>query len=432
MQCIVNRYYQDDGGKKPCVLVVSARFPSINQAWIDTYLEQLLKHSIDFAIYSGNKSSQVYHEKVDRLSLRKKLLDFDLKKSSLFRSLAKDALLQPWRLFRSLVTAWRISRKLSTKYDLHRVSLLYRLVRFKDAKWLFKDIDIIHSHSEQLAFEFLFLSLMHQVPLVFTFHGLMPRGVPSLSDTKRKILYSQASRVLANTRFAMRQAESVGCPPEKITILPQGLPLEEFPFSPLPCPNEEEVLQLLSVGRFHREKGYGYSFLAVARLVRAGVNLHFHVVGEGPDRKWMEGLIARMDISEYVTLYSAMQSNKLIGMYSRAHLFLLASLGGQEKEWNETQGVVLQEAQASGCIPIATRVGGIPECVNDKQDAILVKDRSSRAICEAVRYLLDRSDEWQSYQENGRRNVEQNFSADIIGKKMAGILRDIAIEGQKH
>lgn len=418
--------------RTPFIFVVSDRFPSINQAWIDTYLEQLLKHSFDFTIYSANKSPQIYHEKVDRLSLRQHLLDFDLKKSSLFLSLVKDALLHPWQFFRSAVKAWKITSSIAGKYNLNSASMFFRLIRFRDTEGLFGGIDLIHSHAEILAYEFMFLALMSDLPLIHTFHGFTPKGVPPLADNKRKAFYDNVSRVLVNTRFAMRQVVSVGCPSEKVIIVPQGLPLDEFPFSPLPCPSSGDVLHLLSVGRFYRDKGYGYSLLAVARLIKAGVNIHFHIVGEGPDKQWMQNLIVKLDISEQVTLYNAMPSYKLTKMYDQAHIFILASLAGQGKEWTETQGVVLQEAQAKGCIPIATRVGGIPECLNHEQNAILVPEKSSKAIANSILYLLQRPEEWKWYQENGRRNVEENFSADVIGKRIAEILSEVAQSWEKR
>jgi glycosyltransferase involved in cell wall biosynthesis len=235
-----------------------------------------------------------------------------------------------------------------------------------------------------------------------------------------------------NTNFAKKQLRSSGCIPEKTIIIPQGLPLDEYEYLQKKCPSHGESLHLLSVGRFHRDKGHKYALLAVARLVRLGIKTNYSLVGVGPEKEKLRNMIYRLGLTDHVQLYENLDDVSLKNLYKVAHLFIFPSIDNKHGEHVETQGVVLQEAQASGCIPIATRVGGIPECVNDKKDAILVKDRSSKAICEAVRYLLNRPEEWQCFQENGRRNVEQNFSADVIGKRMAGILRGIAAEGKKN
>ncbi len=113
-------------------------------------------------------------------------------------------------------------------------------------------------------------------------------------------------------------------------------------------------------------------------------------------------------------------------LYKKCHLFVLPSLSNHNiDELVETQGVVLQEAQACGCIPIATRVGGIPDSVHDRKDALLIQDRSHKEIADAIWYMLQHPEIWRSYQREGRRNVEKKFPADIIGKRMAKVLSEI-------
>ena len=414
------------------ILVLSAMFPSINQPWMDTYLEQLQKNKLNFSIYSANKKIGKYHAKVDRLGLHQVIINIDLSFISLVTTLLKFFLLHPFKFLKTVQKSYLITYNLNKKYRLDVLKVFLRLIYFGYEDTIFSKFTIIHSHGEALAFEFILLSCMQNVPIVYTFHGLLPRGVPHIGDMKRRVLYGEVTHVLVNTKFAMKQARAIGCPTEKMIIIPQGLPLSEYIYTSKSCPRINESLCLLTVGRLHKEKGYGYSLLAIARLLRFGLKLEYHIVGTGPDIFWIRNLINRLGILDHVTIHEGLEKNDLDKFYQKAHIFILPSLSNPIDQWVETQGVVLQEAQACGCIPVATRVGGIPECVNDKQDAILVKDRSSKAICEAVRYLLDRPEEWQSFQNNGRRNVELNFSADVIGKKMAGILRGIAEEGKKN
>jgi colanic acid/amylovoran biosynthesis glycosyltransferase len=88
--------------------------------------------------------------------------------------------------------------------------------------------------------------------------------------------------------------------------------------------------------------------------------------------------------------------------------------------------VVLQEVQASGCVPVAFAVGGIPECLYHQEYSSLVQQKSSRPIFLAVRYLLNLPNEWRLYQPAGRAYVENNFSADVVGKMISEVLRNAA------
>jgi len=262
------------------------------------------------------------------------------------------------------------------------------------------------------------------VPLIVTFHGLPPSGVPQLESEKRHDLYRFAQKVLVNTNFAKKQVLKLGCAPEKIEVLPQGLPIEEFPFAPATMPAKGEPLRMLSVGRLHRDKGQHYSLLALRRLLDDGVQATWTFVGAGVNIVKLKALADKLEISEHLSFYENASSEKLTELYSQSHIFVLASIdtpGGHV----ETQGVVLQEAQASGCLVIATKAGGIPECLNHKRDSLLVKQQSSRAISAAVEYFYSNPEKWSSYREKARKNVIEKFSADVIGKRMARILSDM-------
>lgn len=411
------------------MLVLAPLFPSINQPWMDTYLEHLLKNGFSPLIYTENYAPGRYSAKVDELGLRNYVIDFSLKGSITAKAFAKKIAERPWDLISAIRRSIMLARRLNRLYRLRFLPSFIKLFRFALTGEEIGDVYIIHSHSETLAFEFLFYALMFDKPLVYTFHGLLPKGVPALADSKRKALYGDVDLVFTNTQFSKHQAQYIGCPENKITVLPQGLPLEDFPFVPRSAPGNKERLILLTVGRYHADKGQSYALLALRRLRDVGIDAQWNFVGVGPDLEKLKAFAEKYKINQHAVFYTELNLEEIRPLYQQSHIFVLPSLSGRKNnEWAETQGVVLQEAQASGCIPIATRTGGIPECLNAKEDAILVRDRSSRAIANAVIYLLERPDEWQRYQENGRRNVEQNFSADVIGRRMAEILSAVLSE----
>lgn len=408
------------------VLVVAPRFPVIHQPWIDTYLEQLLLNGLEPAIYSANRGELgAYHAKVDRLGLRRYVLDFLLHKDFLGREIAKFIVTHPLRALSSWREVWRKS-KIFQSHSISRLPAAVKMYSFAAKRGLFAGVNVVHSHEEIAAYQFLHMALLFNVPLVVSFHGFPPPGVGQLSQAKRSMLYRFAQRVLVNTQYSAGQVKSLGCPDEKVVVLPQGLPLDDFPFLERLSPGAGESLELLTVGRFHRDKGQGYALVALRRLLDLGVSAHWHFIGVGPDLMRLKKLGQRLGLNDAISFYEEMEQSQLRSFYQRCHLFVLSSTDDPNGKHAETQGVVLQEAQASGCIPIASLVGGIPEVVHNNRDAILVKHKSSRAIAGAVMFLLQRPKEWSSFQQVGRNNVQENFSAAVVGKSMAAILRSIA------
>ena len=284
----------------------------------------------------------------------------------------------------------------------------------------------IHSHEETLAFEYLHMAVSLGCPLMSTFHGLPPQGVTQLSKSKRKLLYTHASTILANTIFSKKQLLSLGAPNEKIQILPQGLPLTDFPYNPAPHPAPSGPIKLLTVGRFQRDKGQEYALLATKRLLQLGHNIEYNMVGVGDTgRRRLEGLSKKIGIESAVHFHQNICHEGLKNLYNTCHIFILPSLRSKSQSHTETQGVVIQEAQASGCLVIATQTGGIPECVVNEVNATLINDRSSKEIANAVCTLLNNDELWKNMQINGRHHVKQKFCSFDIGKKMASIIKSL-------
>jgi colanic acid/amylovoran biosynthesis glycosyltransferase len=161
----------------------------------------------------------------------------------------------------------------------------------------------------------------------------------------------------------------------------------------------------------------------------AGVDVEWHFVGEGVDRQRFERIASRLKVSDRAIFHGATDHSQLLQFYHDSHVLVVPSLSPRTPlDWVETQGVVIQEAQASGCIPIATRVGGISECVTDGVDGALVPDRSHGAIANAIVDLLANRDQWGSFQHAGRHRVEREYNAEVVGKRMHLLLSECIAE----
>jgi glycosyltransferase involved in cell wall biosynthesis len=67
---------------------------------------------------------------------------------------------------------------------------------------------------------------------------------------------------------------------------------------------------------------------------------------------------------------------------------------------------------ALGKLVVATRVGGIPEAVQDGITGLLVPSRDPQAWADAVRYLLCHPDHVKAFGGAGRQQVEHYFTVE--------------------
>lgn len=392
------------------VLVVTEFFPTIIQPWLLNSVEQICRRG-RATIAAGAPGLGPIPQKVVALGLLGRTIYCPMTGGSLVKSLfSKDI------LFNVVVQAqfWRGLSLLRTPLS-NIPTLLKHLALARVAG--FDQYDIIHAHHEISAYEFLPVAKALNIPMVLTFHGKPPPGVAELSMLKRGILYKAVAHVQVNTQFAAAQVIDLGCPSEKIRILPQGIDLAHFPYSPLPPIGSEELLTVLTVARVQRDKGHQYAIDAIANLVRAGHRVEYRIVGGGPEEQSLRDQIKALGMERSIKMLGPLSDCQLAEEYRSAHVFILPSLRDLEGKHEETQGVVIQEAQASGKIVIATITGGVPECVDNGVSAFLVPDRSAPAFEAAILNILKQPSLWQKWQEQGRQWVEKHFDINVIGEK---------------
>jgi glycosyltransferase involved in cell wall biosynthesis len=135
---------------------------------------------------------------------------------------------------------------------------------------------------------------------------------------------------------------------------------------------------ILIVGRLSREKDHLTLLGAVARLP-SGLQPHLLIVGEGPERPRIEERIRRLNLAGSVTLTGQQESAE--PYYGIAQVAVLSSL-------SEGSPNALLEAMAAGVPVVATRVGGIPEIVSDRESALLIEPGDVAAMKDSLTALL--------------------------------------------
>jgi glycosyltransferase involved in cell wall biosynthesis len=136
-----------------------------------------------------------------------------------------------------------------------------------------------------------------------------------------------------------------------------------------------------TVARLHRQKGLSYLIRAAKMISRRCPEVRVVIVGEGPERKKLERLIKKSELSESVLLLG--ERNDAAVILSAFDIFVLPSL------W-EGLPYALIEAGAYGKAVVASDVEGIREIVEDGETGVLVEPKNSHALAEAIlRVQLD-------------------------------------------
>ena len=208
----------------------------------------------------------------------------------------------------------------------------------------------------------------------------------------------RAPRVMAaNSRVAIRNAIAMGVPQSRLHFLPNVIQTDLF------ASNEgiptNTMVRILMVGRLVKQKRVDRFLNVVSRLAKhSSRKIKGVVVGDGPLRPELEAQAARLGLLPNLIEFKGLVSN-MENIYKEADLFVLTS------DWEGTPNVVL-EAMASGLPIVATRVGGVPELVQDEKTGLLVDAENENELLAAISRLIAESELRDRFSRNAKEQAE--------------------------
>jgi glycosyltransferase involved in cell wall biosynthesis len=234
-----------------------------------------------------------------------------------------------------------------------------------------------------------------------------------------------ASRIIVQTHEEERLLRSLGLQLPPFEIIPPG-------YRPLPppgpgSPSFAERYRIpgpfvLFVGRLASNKGLLDLAEAFATFGKSDPSAQLVLVGEdGGQRAMVEARAAALGISDRVHIVGHVADDALLSAaYREARLTVLPS------EY-EAFGLVLLESLAAGTPVVASRVGGIPEFVEDGQAGLLVPPKSPAVLAEAVGRVWSDRELARRLGEYGRDQVVPRYSWDGVVDRLDALYREVAV-----
>ncbi len=158
---------------------------------------------------------------------------------------------------------------------------------------------------------------------------------------------------------------------------------------------------VLCVARFVPQKGLEYLLDAMA-----DIDADLVLVGRGPQELKLKKQARKLKIDNRVhILTQKIPDGQLAQYYAAADVFCLPSL------W-EPFGMVAAESLASGTPVICSRIGGLPEVLQDKKHGFLVPAKSPQVLAKKIQFLLDNPKKARKMGQDGRKHVLKKFTWD--------------------
>jgi glycogen synthase len=231
-----------------------------------------------------------------------------------------------------------------------------------------------------------------------------------------------AARVIVQSHEEERLLRSLGLRLPPLEIVPPG-------YTPLPKPPEGPVFRdrfgvsgpyALFVGRLASNKGLVELVTAFAELAREDSEAHLVLVGaDGGQRANVEARVRGFALEGRVHLLGHVADEALLAAaYREATVTVLPS------EY-EAFGLVLLESLAQGTPVIATRVGGIPEFIEDGRSGVLVPAKDPTALAAALRQVWSDRALARRLGHHGRTETVPRYTWDRLVDRLDAIYREV-------
>ena len=233
-------------------------------------------------------------------------------------------------------------------------------------------------------------------------------GFGPLRRRVEKLVSSRADLVCANAEAVARLCVSEeGCAPERVAVVRNGIDLQRFDelaARPLAGPLPEGGPLVAVVANLWPVKDHRTLVEAAALVHRRIPDVRFALVGEGPERSYLERRIAELGLRETVHLLGTRYDVPAI--LARAAAFCLSSRA-------EGLSNAIMEAMAAALPVVATDAGGNAELVRHRSNGFVVPVGDASGMAERLVELLSDPARGREMGQRGRELAERELSLEL-------------------
>jgi len=243
-------------------------------------------------------------------------------------------------------------------------------------------------------------------------------------------LLKRSDRIIAVSGYTKKEIlKNYNIPPWKIKVIFNGVDLEKFKpaedkakFKRALGFNAEDLL-ILYVGRLYSRKGLPTLIGAIPSVVRKARNAKFLISGKGlrGEEKRLKSYVDKFKVAQNVVFLGYYPDEKLSNLYKAADIFVFPSL-------YENMPFAMLEALATGLPVVTTRVGGIPEVIENGKNGFLINPYDSLELANRIRCLIENPKMASEMGLLGRRTVEKKCSWDSIVKQVLEVYGEVLTE----
>jgi 1,2-diacylglycerol 3-alpha-glucosyltransferase len=295
-------------------------------------------------------------------------------------------------------------------------------------------IDLIHSHGmATMGLAAVEAAKANKLPLISTFHTMVTHATHYISNYKvvrrmvekftwsyLKWYYRQCNAVVAPSVFIKEMLEEMGL--TGIYVIPTGIDINGFN----PANNGISIRKewgmeknkiVLNVGRLVLEKNLDVLIKSSLIVLEEFSDARFVIVGEGPAFSYYKKLVNKTGVDKWFHFVNeSVPLQKMPLVYAAADVFVIPSKF-------ETQGIVVQEAMASGKPVVGADYLALKEIIREGYNGYKFKPDDPEECAEKIIKALKAG---KVMKENARKSAEE-FSIENCANRMVKLYEKMVL-----
>ena len=214
-----------------------------------------------------------------------------------------------------------------------------------------------------------------------------------------------ATAITACSQQALDAVTAAGIPPEKITLIHHGLPLNDFSFDSI---QPDEIV--FTACRLEPKKGVDTLIQACNLLVKRGIRFTCVIAGDGPCLADLKHLCKKLGLMETVVFVGWQSPEETCSRLMDSSVLVLPS---RRMKNGDRDGIanILVEAMALGTPVITTTASAANEVVVDTVNGLLVPPDDPEKLAAAISSVLSKKEMLIRFAKAGRKTVEEQFDS---------------------
>jgi glycosyltransferase involved in cell wall biosynthesis len=217
-------------------------------------------------------------------------------------------------------------------------------------------------------------------------------------------------RLIAPSEFVKNKFAEWGKNVFRIEVLPHFIDATSYE------PDFVPGAEIAYVGRLSEEKGIGVLLAAMEKIPE----VRLKVIGTGPMEKQLKDFCELAGLKN-VRFMGQLRHTEAMEEIAKSRFVVVPSL------FYEPFGYLPIEAACLGKTVVASKIGGLPEIVKDKETGILVPPGDAKALASAIAALSADEPAIRAYGRAARTQVELRFKPDDYYKKLMEIYESVSV-----